>query len=286
MRFFYNEHSLISGIYKIINTHTNRIYIGQAKEFKERWKKHRGSLLNNKHQNRFLQADFNKSREELGHDDFLEFHVLEVMENSTKEERNKREEEWIAKHWDKQNLCYNLTKYSCQPHYEDKWKRLAVNEKIRQKLLGRAMPEEVKRKISESNKGKHFGSLTPETRKKLSLSLKGKKPWNLGRKATSEEIERARTAHFMHCASNPKWVQKQAESHRGHKHSNETKDRMRNSARKIAITGVNQKTGEHVCFSSIKSASLALDIRNSNIHQVLKGLRKQVKGWVFQYIKP
>jgi group I intron endonuclease len=104
----YEDHSLKSGIYKILNTHTNRIYIGQASRFAERWYSHKRSLLGNIHQNKFLLNDFVKCREELGHDDFLEFHVLEVMEGSTKEERNKREEEWIAQHWDKQELCYNF----------------------------------------------------------------------------------------------------------------------------------------------------------------------------------
>jgi hypothetical protein len=206
------------------------------------------------------------------------------MENSTKEERNKREEEWIAQHWDNQKSCYNLTKYSCQSMYEDKWKRLAANEKIRQKLLGRVMPEAVKRKISESNKGKHYGPLAFETRKKLSMALKGKKPWNLGRKATPEEIEKCKKAHFVHCASNPEWIRKQSESHRGHKHSNKTKERLRQAAIKKPIIATNQKTGENIRFPSAKSASLALDIKNSNIYQVLKGLRKQIKGWVFHYI--
>lgn len=110
MRFIYQEHSLKPGIYKIVNTHTNRIYVGQAKEFKARWNAHKRSLLNDKHQNKFLLNDFKKCKEELGHDDFLEFHVLEVMENSTKEERNNREEKLIAQHWDKQDLCYNFKK--------------------------------------------------------------------------------------------------------------------------------------------------------------------------------
>jgi len=110
MKFIYQEHSLKSGIYKILNTHTNRIYVGQAREFKERWKGHSKSLTNNKHSNKFLQADFNRSRETLGHDDFLEFHVLEVMEGSTKEQRNQREEFYIHAIWDQQNSCYNFQK--------------------------------------------------------------------------------------------------------------------------------------------------------------------------------
>jgi group I intron endonuclease len=108
MKFNYEEHSLKPGIYKILNTHTNRIYIGQAKRFKERWMGHRSSLRRNKCMNHFFLNDYNKCKAELGHDDFLEFHVLDVMEGSTKEERNKREEEWIEKFYDKQQNCYNL----------------------------------------------------------------------------------------------------------------------------------------------------------------------------------
>jgi single-strand DNA-binding protein len=108
MRFIYEEHSLKPGIYKILNIYTNRVYIGQAKEFKERWRGHKYALLNNKHQNKFLLNDFNKCREELGHDDFLEFHVLEVMEGSTKEERNKQEQFYIHAIWGQRDGCYNF----------------------------------------------------------------------------------------------------------------------------------------------------------------------------------
>lgn len=108
MKFFYQEYSLKPGIYKILNTHTNRVYIGQAKRFKERWKAHIKTLLNGKHQNKFLQADFNKSKEELGHDDFLEFHVIELMTDSNKTERNQREEFYINAIWDQQKQCYNF----------------------------------------------------------------------------------------------------------------------------------------------------------------------------------
>ena len=72
MKFIYELHANKPGIYKIINTRTNRIYVGQAKEFKKRWFGHRTSLLSGKHFNKFLLADFNKCKTELGNDDFLE----------------------------------------------------------------------------------------------------------------------------------------------------------------------------------------------------------------------
>jgi len=113
MKLFYQEHSLKPGIYKILNTHSLRTYVGQAKEFKSRWRGHCSSLLAGKHQNKFIQADFNKCQEELGHTNFLEFHVIEVMEGSSKEERNKREEEHIALIWESKlpdgtRVCYNF----------------------------------------------------------------------------------------------------------------------------------------------------------------------------------
>jgi hypothetical protein len=104
MKLFYAQQSLKSGIYKILNTHTNRIYIGQAKRFKQRWSQHKYHLLKGSHGNTFFQHDFNKCKEELGHDDFLEFHVLEVMEGSTKEARNKREEQT----YDELKSCFEV----------------------------------------------------------------------------------------------------------------------------------------------------------------------------------
>jgi group I intron endonuclease len=136
MKFNYQSYSLKPGIYKITNTHSNRIYIGQAKRLKERWASHSAGLRSNKHQNKFLQNDFNKCKEELGHDDFLVFEVIEVMEGSTKEERNKREEWWISQHYDNQGSCYNF--------------RQKVTDKERTHYS--SSPEETKRKQSESMK--------------------------------------------------------------------------------------------------------------------------------------
>ena len=136
MKYNYQSHANKPGIYKITNTHSNRIYIGQAKRLKERWASHSAGLRSNKHQNKFLQNDFNKCKEELGHDDFLIFEVIEVMEGSTKEERNKREEWWISQRYDNQDSCYNF-----KQKVEGKERSCYSNT-----------PEETKRKQSESMK--------------------------------------------------------------------------------------------------------------------------------------
>lgn len=88
----YQQHANDPGIYVIFNNHTWRVYVGQASRFKRRWSDHQNGLQNGNHQNKFLLNDYLKCKEELGHDNFLEFHVLEVMSESSKEQRNLREE--------------------------------------------------------------------------------------------------------------------------------------------------------------------------------------------------
>jgi len=48
MKFLYENHANEPGIYKIINIQTNRFYVGQCGQFKERWFGHKASLLKNK----------------------------------------------------------------------------------------------------------------------------------------------------------------------------------------------------------------------------------------------
>jgi group I intron endonuclease len=106
--FQYNGAANKPGIYKITNTMNGRVYIGQAKELKSRWNDYRRQLPTGKGHNRFLCNDYLKCLKEVGNDDFLVFTVVEVLEGSTKEQRNQKEEHYIAEHWDKQHMCYNF----------------------------------------------------------------------------------------------------------------------------------------------------------------------------------
>ena len=109
MKFFYKGFSKIPCIYEIKNIYSNRSYIGQTKEPKDRWHRgHESSLLKNKHKNQFLQNDYNKCFILLGNTDFLEFHVIEGMPGSTPELRDEREQYWISQYKENQEL-YNLT---------------------------------------------------------------------------------------------------------------------------------------------------------------------------------
>jgi len=55
-----NLENNLCGIYKIINTHNSKCYIGSSKDIKNRLKRHFRNLKNNKHKNKHLQASYNK----------------------------------------------------------------------------------------------------------------------------------------------------------------------------------------------------------------------------------
>jgi group I intron endonuclease len=152
MKTEYKGHSKKSGVYKIVNLQNNRIYIGSAREFKERCKGHLRSLQQNKHANKFLQADFNKSGEE----NFL-FEVIEVTEGST-EERRLIEQKHIDQHFDRGVMCYNL-----------------VSKTIQTKRVWSHNPEETKKKMSKAGKGRIFSE---EHRKRLSEAAYKRKVHN------------------------------------------------------------------------------------------------------------
>lgn len=195
MLFNYNKQSLKSGIYKIVNTHTNRVYIGQAKEFKARWKGHCRSLLSDKHQNKFLQADFNKCREALGHDDFLEFHILELLPNSTKEDRNQREEVWLAQWFDGGKQCYNLTPHALSREGVKDRSPEASFQRRSAAVKGRKHSPEAIQRMSEAqmaaNNPRNTGkTLSAETKEKISKANQGRVFTEAHRKKLSEAAKK------------------------------------------------------------------------------------------------
>lgn len=259
MKFNYQENANKPGIYKIINTHTNRIYIGQAARFERRWYDHKKGLVNGKHQNKFLLNDFNKCKLVLNDTEFLEFHVLEVMEGSTKEERNAREEFWISQYYDKQGSCYNFKQKT----------------EAKERSCFSTTPEKTRKKLSEAGKKnlqnpehrKHFlearigkpgpttgmklGPKTKETREKISAANKGTSPANKGKsnievygehrareiasklsiansgkKHTIETREKISRLNRLRPKQSKETIEKRALKLRGHITSEETKEKI------------------------------------------------------------
>lgn len=110
MIFKYDSNSLKPGIYKITNMKTGRVYVGQALRLKERWTCHASSLRSNKHQNGYMQTDYNKCMLNSADDDFMVFEIIELMEDSTKQERTAREQCYIDRNFSTGDMCYNLSR--------------------------------------------------------------------------------------------------------------------------------------------------------------------------------
>lgn len=157
---------MISGIYAIRNTVTNKIYIGSAKNFKIRFRLHTNTLKRNKHHNRHLQFAWNKYNS-------YSFQFL-VLENCEREKLLEREQHWINKYQSySRKLGYNLAP-------------------VAGSNLGIKRTEEYKRKSSDAAKGRIF---TEEHKEKLKLARKGKQPFrnkkdwphDLGKRCTCDE---------------------------------------------------------------------------------------------------
>lgn len=104
MQIHYRNQSEFGGVYKITNILNGRVYIGSTSCFRKRAASHKCNLEANRHLNKFMQNDFNKS----GTESFL-FEVLEVVAGD-KQERLDREQFYIDQWYDNQKTCYNLAK--------------------------------------------------------------------------------------------------------------------------------------------------------------------------------
>lgn len=132
-------------VYQIKNLLNDRIYIGSSFNFYKRMIAHFFALKNGTHKNDYLQNDWNNCGEE----NFC-FILADACE---KQSLREIEQEYLDKHYDNQNMCYNMS-----PSSEDN--------------TGHKHTNETKRKISLQKKGK---KLNPEAGKRMSITRTGKK---------------------------------------------------------------------------------------------------------------
>ena len=88
------------GIYKIINVVNNKFYVGSAVDFKRRKTRHFSELRTGKHNNRHLQAAWDKYGEQA-----FVFVVVEELPDDA--ELLAAENVWLKEHVGKEH-CYNL----------------------------------------------------------------------------------------------------------------------------------------------------------------------------------
>jgi len=162
---------MISGVYQILNTVTNKIYIGSTVNIDKRQREHFNLLQRNKHPNNHLQNAWNK----YGFDSFV-FELLETTE-SDKDSIVEREQYYLDTLQPFGDHGYNICEvaYSC---------------------LGIKRSDETKQRLSEAklgNKNPNYGkTASVETRKKLSDAKSGDKHWSYGVSPSNETLEKIR----------------------------------------------------------------------------------------------
>lgn len=174
---------LKSGIYCIENISTSKKYIGQSVNISDRWKKHISELNRNSHHNDYLQKAWNK----YGKDDFR-FYVLEYCST---DELNNKEDSYIKLHntMDR-DYGYNLKSGGQDHNYQSEEVRHKISEsnkktyqnsnlkEIRQiDALNQWSNPGIKEKIMGENNGMYGRHHSEETKRKISEANKGTVSW-------------------------------------------------------------------------------------------------------------
>ncbi len=233
-------------IYKITNRVNGKVYVGQTiQPLKYRKKDHLNCI------EKLSRLVLYKAFKKYGKDNFL---WEEIDHADTKEELDTKEKHYIEffNAMDRRH-GYNMT-FGGE---------------------GGRHPDEVRRRISASNKGRIKSEIE---RKRLSASLKGKytkekSSW-WGRKHTEEEKRKIGQAqlgeknHNFGKKASEETIKKMSEARKGEKHWNHKRI-------------INLSTGE--VFISAVDASQRTGIDNSLIGKCCKGLRKTAGGFQWAY---
>jgi group I intron endonuclease len=156
----------MSVIYQFVNNITQKIYVGQAVDYKQRIRNHKFNLKQNKN------TPFYNALKKYGWENFS----INIIEECEENKLNEREVYWIEEKNSLYPNGYNLLEGGKQARHTDITKQKISNgrkgikfskshiENLRKSHLGYLMPEEQKEKISKSNKGK---VVSEETKIKL-----------------------------------------------------------------------------------------------------------------------
>lgn len=223
------------GIYKITNLLDSKVYIGQARNIKERWQCHLNNLTNNRHCNNHLQNAWNK----YGAENF-KFEIIEECEES---ELNEREIYWIDYYGGcNSNNNYNLMAGgNCggSPSIE-------TRQKLSIKNKGQKRSQEFSKRLREVNLGKHHSE---ETKKKIGLGGLGRIPWNKNKPITEEHKQKISKANSGRIRSEEA-KQKTSNTMKGIPKSEETKQKMRKPKSPKAIENMKKAQQNRVWINN------------------------------------
>lgn len=133
---------MIFHIYLLTNKVNGKIYVGQSKDFDQRWRHHKASVRNNKPTQIVHHAMI-----KYGLDNF----IFEVIFSCQTQDDINWAEEYFIKYYDSRNTDkgYNITNGGSVAPKTEEWK-----QKVSQALMGHLVSQEARDKISIGNTGK------------------------------------------------------------------------------------------------------------------------------------
>jgi group I intron endonuclease len=175
-----------SGIYKIINVVNNKFYVGSAVDLRRRKTRHFSELRTGRHNNKHLQAAWNKYGEK-------SFTFVVVEEHPVGDTLLAAENVWLKEHVGK-DYCYNLGVDAVMPTLgwsgpkSPTWGRKRTPEELAaQSWKGRKHRKESREKIRLRLIGK---PRTAEVRAKIAASVSGERNPNYGKPRDASFIEK------------------------------------------------------------------------------------------------
>lgn len=252
-----------TGIYKITSP-SGKVYIGKAKNINSRKSRYKNLHCSE-------QPKIYRSIKKYG----WEQHIFEIIEECLSDNLIEREIHWKQYYLDQVN---------------GNWQQVLFCQLID---TGGDKSEETKQKISLANKGR---KLTIETKQKMSSFQKGKKLTD----KTKQKISLAKTGHK--CYDNPEYKNHILNLHKrfvgipktdevkkkiseGNKGKRKSKE-FRESVHKWIQKPIEQYDleGNFIKeWSSMKEASISLNINKSNISNACRGHLKTFKGYIWKY---
>ena len=184
---------MAQGIYKIINVVNNKFYVGSTVNVSRRRARHFSELRNNKHNNKYLQAAWNKYGEKA-------FIFIVVEEVESKDKLLTVENFWLKEHVGKE-YCYNLGTDATAPHLgmfgelSNTWGYKHTEEakaRISKASKERVQTEEEKSKRRKSMQG-HI--VSKATKDKISATLSGEGNYWYGKKRPEHGAKLAKEVH-------------------------------------------------------------------------------------------